>query len=630
MTTAVLDLAQSQFTMAPCHVHFTAIASTPTTGTLRDAQFEWWVQDILAETTVASSFAATEFGYLCATPGFYRATLKIKGSGDASWTEDTATFTVLTPSYQAECWVDMDAVSDGVGSLADPFNTMVSAISYIDSNWVAGPANEHAIHVKRGTSETLSAGLGTFSARGRLVIDAYGTGARPILDMNNGAFGLISSATNHGLAWNGIEIRGGATFPVTLGVPLMSVYQNEATGSDGLNFIMHDCVVSGIRDVIYFIHDTTPPTTTGLAAGAYDFIAFSANTLSDSYAYYLAGMTVRYVLDTSTYGRSNSTFGRRLSGVQHGYIRSGQDQAHTSGVQLRIHSVGITPGADTQWLVLDACTILGGAWIEPSFVGSSDTPDDMRDVWICNSYLSGAAQGIDLFVNDGMVFRNNVVVNRGLFGSVVTYRSNGLNIDAGTNWMIEGNTLVHLEVGNSWGGNKGWAFQAYTSTVMTEVTFRNNLFVMPFLTGSPRCIGAGGSPVPSTLFAECNGNHFWCENSVSWADGFSVGNGALATWQGATTFDAASTAATGANDPLTDSDGVPVDATLVAASAPIDAGIAAPGLYLDRAGHIRTGTPDVGAYSYGDATEPTAPTIDLPAVNPNVAYLPPRLRVRSD
>lgn len=608
MTTATLVVSRSQFTTAPHHAHFSGSTSTVTTGTLRDAQFEWWVQDLSDGSTVTSSFSGPEFGHVFDTPGSYRITFKLKGSGDVAWSEDSEDITVGTASYQAECWVDMDAGSDGVGTLADPFNVIASAVSYINTNWSAGATNQHAIHLKRATSQTLSAGFGTFSARGRLVIDAYGTGARPILDMNNGAFGLISSATNHGLAWNGIEIRGGATFPVTLGVPLMSVYQNEATGSDGLNFIMHDCVVSGARDVIYFIHDTTTPTTTGLAAGAYDFIAFSANTCSDSYSYYLAGMTVRYVLDTSTYGRSNSTFGRRLSGVQHGFIRSAQDQAHTSGVQLRIHSIGITPGADTQWLVLDACTILGGAWIEPSFVGSSDTPDDMRDVWICNSYLSGAAQGIDLFVNDGMVFRNNVVVNRGLFGSVVTYRNNGLNIDAGTNWLIEGNTLVHLEVGNSWGGNKGWAFQAYTSTVMTEVTFRNNLFVMPFLTGSPRCIGAGGSPVPSTLFAECDGNHLWCEDSVSWADGFSTGNGSLATWQGATTFDDNSSTATGANDPLTDSNGVPVDATLVAASAPIDAGVTAPGVYLDYAGHIRTGTMDVGAYSYGDSGEPTAPS----------------------
>lgn len=614
MTTATLTVSRSQYTTAPHHAHFSGSTSTVTTGTLRDAQFEWWVQDLSDGSTVTSSFSGPEFGHVFDTPGSYRITFKLKGSGDVAWSEDSEDFTVGTASYQAECWVDMDAGSDGVGTLLDPFNTIASAISYIDTEWVAGATNEHAIHLKAGTSETLAGGYGTKTSAGRLVIDAYGSGVRPIIDLNDGNFSIMRIEDDRKIAVVGVEVDGGAVYPPSAGAEFFVMVNDEANTPVGFDSIFHDCYFHNSRSsCLYWAIDNA--TNAGTAAGCYDHIAITECEFADNAADWLTfsastGTAVRYFTDTSTYGRTSS-FGSRIGMVQHAYLRHNRPLSTGSNVALRIHSGGVA-GCNSEWIVLDRCTLLRSCWFQPD--SGSGAARDLNYLWIDRCYFANASGEyvvLDVFANSNLVVRNSIFYCIYNNGACVSYRGSDANITTGADWLIENNTFVHLW-NQSWGNNLAWNLQAQASSTQTGITFRNNLLVAPNIpSGNVSLLAAvNGSPVPATILSASDGNRIVIGGGTpNWSAGFSTGNGTLATWQAATTFD--DNSAVGTTDPLTNSSSVPVDATLVAASAPIDAGVTAPGVYLDYAGHIRTGTMDVGAYSYGDSTEPTPP-VSLP------------------
>jgi hypothetical protein len=609
----VLTASRSQFITAPHHAHFSVSDSTFSSGgVIHEASIHWSIKNS-SGTEIANSFAGPEIGHVFSIADTYTVSVRMRPEGTSRWYTANTTFEVTTAVYQAECYVDLDNGVNGTGSAGSPFNNMASAISYINTNWVAGATNEHAIHVKKGTSETLGAGLGNLSNEGRLVIDAYGTGARPILNLGGAAIEVVRGLDDFSLAMIGININGGQAYPPSVqGEPFFFI-SNESNTPAGFNTIFLDCRIENCGGSLYWAHGS--PTAAGVINGYYDFVAIAECEFSDNAVNYFSASAdiygaTRYFLDTSTSGRTSS-FGIRIGAVQHAYIRHTQSTGSGSNVSFRLHAKGVT-GIISNYIVMDRCTFLKNIWIMPDDGGGSAR--DMKNVWICDSYFqawSGEYVNIDLFVNDGLVFRNNVLRSNGISaGGLVSFRQNDDNRTSSVNWWVENNTFINL-FNQGWASSMVWDFQGWSGTTQTDITFRNNLIVTPNVVGGSNIMFNCnyGSPSPTTMFSACDGNCYWTEGgSVTWANGFSTGNGSLATWQSQTPFDHNSISNNTSGNPLvwvTGGIDVPYDPSLTTDNFVIGMGQRVRAAWVDYRGLLRPSAgKSIGAYEYGNYDRP--------------------------
>ena len=93
------------------------------------------------------------------------------------------------------------------------------------------------------------------------------------------------------------------------------------------------------------------------------------------------------------------------------------------------------------------------------------------------TYPSTRFKALDLFVNENLAFRNNLLHNAGAVAPCVTYRGSDANTTASDNYRIENNVFVVQASGNLFSTALAWQFQAVASSTQTGVTFKNNLLV---------------------------------------------------------------------------------------------------------------------------------------------------------
>lgn len=623
-TVATITHSPGGYNLAPAaHHHFSASTSTVNSGTLRDAQWEWWLQKA-DSTVVASSFGGPEFSWVLEEAGDYICTLRLKGLGDGASTDDQVEFSVGAETYSDEVYYDPSWGGTESGTESEPYATLAAAHSGLAA--AAGAGTQRAIHCAAGQTETLSAGLGFTSSAGRLVFKKWGTGDNLVWDLNGADIQVYRTDDDAAMCLIGVDINGDASspsFPATAGTTTPLRSDSDEANASGHNFIALNCAFSNMRDACYF-SDSGTLTSAYLSGGAGDHIAFHNCTFTDGRDHILTER-VRYVHLVTSHGRSGGTFAIRLGTWQHIFVRQTTTAQNGATIPLRLHSASAN-GIDSDFGVVERSYFLNRVWWQPD--DGNGSAEEIHNLWSSANVFEGASgQNVaaDFFINDGFVCRNCVFINRNNGVPVVGSRNTPIGaVGTSTNWLIENNTFIHTwNTGGGGLGNAGWTFNRFSGTVNTGVTFRNNLLVMPSLpSGTITFIQAGnGTPTAASVFDACNGNRLIiAAGTPNWASGWSAGNGDLGTWQG-TGFDAASAAGTG-TDPLTDSTGSPVDATLVTSSSPIDSGIAT-NLYLDKDGQIRTGTMDQGADSFGDTGTPTAPVFGSPPDDPSDLVLTP-------
>lgn len=629
MTTVVITRNSSPFA-GYGQAHLNCRSTTfATTGTLYESDIRWWA--FKDGVLVASMFGAPDFG-VYVEPGEYTVVCQIRSDEDSSLQEATETWTVSAPTYQAECWLDLDSGTDGVGSLADPFNSPVTASAYIASNHVNGATNQSVVHVKRGT--TWSGSTAIFAPgsglQGRMVVDTYDSGAVPTFTSTlNGA--LCNFVDDFGCALVDISIYGnyaggapGSQTGVQRAMPVNGTY------SGGANILLHNVNIQDVNSIgvgaIYTSQVLGFPTT-----GEVDFLCLDALEISNTGQGAVFGAGHRYVLAADcTFGALADENNFRFSQGGTDFCIRGCDWVDypSSGghSHFRLHASG---GVVTTRVSVVDCTFDSQ---DPQFLPSSggtitNQQRYLKDIWFINCSIDGdatpAAPGGNGLLTWAVVAPSVVRGLRGRTSTANFFSTRGgtggftpLGSDDGTNPAIvvsDGHWIEGCSVAQTTASGSTWNFN--NATWMTNVRFRNNV-QHSTSTSTPRMV-RGNSNASTAVFAECDYNYFYSPSagSLNWAFGWSdVSGGAgatLATWQANTTFDDNSTH-TSSGDPLfvdPVNTGTAMDLDIQAGSPLIGAGADLLQLTIDANGHLRSSPFDIGADDYGVSTAPTEPSL---------------------
>lgn len=194
-------------------VSASGITATGTSAPYEDLGYSWNFGEGCGDSftrptdgvTVCSGTDQTgpEAAYVYRTAGTKTVTLTVTGSNGtcaATGICNTVTPYVVTKSWTvnafptaAEQWADCSFAGTASGTLANPWKT----VAQINTALLA---NNVLMHVNRGTSCTGSTALtlgGTNAVTG-IRVDAYGTGANPIFNINSGTASALNITSNNG------------------------------------------------------------------------------------------------------------------------------------------------------------------------------------------------------------------------------------------------------------------------------------------------------------------------------------------------------------------------------------------------------------------------------------------------
>ncbi len=185
----------------PCFVQVSAsaITATGTSVPYEDLEYLWNCGDPTGVETF-TSYAdgqrtrnnansdqwGPEAAYVYRSAGNYTVTLTIRGKNGSGFTTAQVTQAITVTTFSAsggEWYFDSAAAGGGDGSIGSPFNTI--------SDLNAKLASNTALHIKRGsdfsgTTGFLATGAGAGMTFSGLRLDAYGTGALPIINISSG------------------------------------------------------------------------------------------------------------------------------------------------------------------------------------------------------------------------------------------------------------------------------------------------------------------------------------------------------------------------------------------------------------------------------------------------------------
>jgi hypothetical protein len=541
-------------------------------------------------------------GHVFDTADTYTVSVRMRPEGTSKWYTASTTFEVTTPVYQVECWLDLDSVTDGVGSLADPFNSLATAGNYIRAEWVSGATNIHAIHVKRGTTATITAGFGLFDDLGMVRIDAYDTGANPLLTIGTDTQ-IARADSPASMHWISIDGNGAAVATTTN--PLRAAHTPSTPNANGLNFLMLDCTMTDFPGSFYVSGNFA--ASSDRASGYGDFIAFK-NCVFDI-GRILVATQARYVYDDSIYnGVSGDNFKSRWLCAEHCYFRFKNTNPNGSEVAHRLHAIS-SVGLESGWATYDRIESEAECWIQPDD-GNNINLTEINNLWISQCIFdltSSFIRAVSLNVKSGAVVRNNVFRANNVSSVAVAIRNDATEDQSVTSMWVENNTVIALAALNS-----------TTAFVMTMsqnsgaeysgIRFNNNLGVAPNVITNSICLIRGTTPTQaaSAVFTAMDGNYLYVGSGTPhWVKSFTDTGTSLAAWQSATSLDAASTSQVGGTDPLTDSEGATLDATLIPSAAPINTGIRIRAVWVDYRGYLRPSAgKSIGAYEYGNYDRP--------------------------
>lgn len=175
--------------MAPCVVIFSAINSIAGTGRLDQCQFSWnfsgqpvsdelWSDPRFNNVSLSTLTDQRGFtaGCICRNSGTLTATLTITNIAGES-DSDSVTVDIFEDSRTYK-YLDVNAVSNGDGSIETPYNVYSSGIAFLNGG------NSRGLFFKRDTT-IINSGttiLTPTAPASQIYIGAYGTGNKPIIN----------------------------------------------------------------------------------------------------------------------------------------------------------------------------------------------------------------------------------------------------------------------------------------------------------------------------------------------------------------------------------------------------------------------------------------------------------------
>lgn len=540
----------------------------------------------MAGERVDADLGGPEFGVVFENPGTFVVELRVRGEGDPEWSEERVELEVERPRYRAECWLDPDAAKSGSGrSERDPVDSWDAALERIGAEWVDGATHEFAIHCRRGTSIVADSGwISRRSQRqGRLVVDAYGIGAKPKIHCLNGP--LFYFGDGNGFALVDLAIIGD---PGSGSALVRKTVAEPVAGAGGWDGIVMRCDFERGAGGFY-LKVEHPIDADGYDAGFVDHFAIVDCSLEQTAGPLLLMDGGRYVLEKDNrWGTWEKGFGVRHKTAQHLDARGNHHPYRPdSGSIFRIHSS--TAGVETRWIDISESIFDGeDIWIGPDDGNGVHAP--MRHVWFHRNVVDAPDQprAIAVFAHERLVVRNNWARCN---GTAITHR-----VDPGTtaavNWSIEGNSLVYT--GQAAGQiGVGICIPARVS----DLTVRNNLLDAPAMTGAAYFMQVGAGP-SSEILTVCDGNQFSSASGRrKWTLGFDEDGATLDRWRQATGHDGSSRDDAVAR--FVEPAAKPLDLHIQSGSTAIASAVRASGLGFDFDGRSRTQPTDVGAHHRG-------------------------------
>ena len=560
----------SPYRTAPHHAHFSAAGCDLGGTELRDAAIRWTATRDSDSSVVDRSFGVPEFGVVFEDPGTYTVTLQIRCPEDTAWRSVSSKVTVERRSERAvECWLDRSASVDGRGtSPSSPFNNLASAFRYIESSWVSG--GEHVIHDRRGVDSVANARWDSDRSelRGRLIVDAYGTGDKPTIRHSSGILFRTGSHTAIALidhVFYGDGRIGGSQL-------LRNNIEHEDDG-DGRNFLLLRCDIRASGGTTYFSTRGRSPTLEELEAGEAGFLAIKGCTFQDggNPNLLIEGSTQVLIQGTVLRAFGADNFNARIKYGRHIDIRGSmfEPRRDGDGVALRLHA---PQAIDSEWVAISDCKMTADIWFSPDDQGGANG-SAIRNVWIERLALDSAGRGLWAWVRENYVIRNCWVR---CAATPIAHRGNPLT-ERMTGVVIENNSLVTL-------GDRSQTGIRFPSEV-THATFRNNVFSCPHATAGSYMFRATRSESPASYFDACDGNLLFAGSGarVHWADGFEGSASTLSQWRSATRFDRGSRAGKdSAADPrFVSPTGRDLDLHIQSQSAAVGLGVRAPAVFVD-------------------------------------------------
>lgn len=607
------------------------------TASLQEATIEWWVyKDGVLQDSMYVGGGAPDFG-IYTDPGDWRVVCRILTVDDETYAVAEETWTVSAPTYVAECWLDLDAGSDGTGTEGSPFNSPSSAASYILSNHVNGTTNQSAIHVKRGTTWTGSTAFFNWALEtleGRVVIDTYGTGDRPTFTWT-AHVNAITTPPNMGIAVIDIELYGpyiigdGVT---SLGNAITNQYDEDGTHTTGLNTTIHNCVIDGFRNLGIFTNSVVSvPSAGAVNNGCVDFVAVN-NTIFQNCgggAFFVQGFRYGVFSNNILYPSEIENNWRASSGTPNSCIRNNHWTGYleTANSIFRLHANYGTPVGNI--------SIVGNRFgsqdpqITSGWGDNADNTMYLHNVWFVGNKVDNndnptesSSEGcISWGVPYTGVIRNNYF-RAGLCRFFSTrpvsggFDPTGVPITGGFDLWIEGNSIFFDETGSTFA-------EIFTipSWMNSGVRIRNNAIQTSHSAGGGFINGGGRASSP--MIEDSDYNFFYSANgSAIWSESFSdVGSSTLAAWTGATTFDQNSVFTTTLGPQFADATGEPLELNTVSGSALTGIGGEYLWLRTDISGFFREAPYDVGAFQLNATESPTPPTSSATVYTPSIVDL---------
>lgn len=208
---------------APCFFQVSAsnITATGTTAPYEDLEYSWDFGDpagieIFANPGVGQGSAnannhqrGPEAAYGYRSPGTYTITLTVRGLNGLALVKATQTATVTVTAFPTtnQKYLDSAAADGGDGSIGTPWNVISDANTYLDAG------DDRLLSIKRGSVFPGTVGLTPWStlstSRTGLRINAYGTGAKPKIQItsggNNALYMRSDTGTRSDIVFSDIE-----------------------------------------------------------------------------------------------------------------------------------------------------------------------------------------------------------------------------------------------------------------------------------------------------------------------------------------------------------------------------------------------------------------------------------------
>lgn len=629
MTTTTLTTYASDYAVGRQHVSFSIRSSTPTTGNMndRDAQGQWRV--VRGGTIIHRQNKVLDFQWLGLNGDkvYARAVDKAGNAGD--WELYTYTVTANTAADWVR-YVDTGGNdSTGDGSIGTPWATVTKAVTEAQTALTSGQVGVVFLSDDQSWAHTgtLMTGSDATSCLIRFVRRGNGT-ARPDLTFSANINGFTVGKRGV-LHIDGVDITGSAS---TSGYAINAVRDGGvAADQDPWNLMIVDSTVSGFNYQVFVNNAlTTGPGAADREDGPFDLIAFQNVEFSASNRYYLYGFFF----------------------TQHVLCRDCTFVAHTGAATnefVRFFDLGrsMFVGCDAD-LTAASSTF---RFLVKEAVGDDDIYS-MREVTVANCSFTGASGSNRLRIGPDPTMANNGIARDVRFADCSFYDcafeitasesgNNGVDsyrLDFLECWTVRARLITVSANATSANVHSGLRFRncaSASSTYAGGALITLNGTIANYAAG---CLEVDGCWV---WFASGNneGRYFINANAISRADLASMttsmdynhagkgdansvnwtrtteGNGTLATWQGATSFDDHSSVTLSTTFNLTDSGAsvlLDADLRLASDSGPL-AGTGYPlalGVSIDADGYLRSATtPDAGPFEYGASTLPDDPTI---------------------